>query len=161
MGKEMNTPWECEYCNKRYKGLVCYNKHIEKCERKTDIEKKAPAKRGRKKKIAPLVRWMIWQTYIGDRSESKCFCCWQKRITLLTNWDTFHAGHIQPEATGGEIKIENLLPICSNCNISMGTTHWDEYIKKYTNFRIRIYGEKLPKKAHEKAVIIQRLGKKY
>jgi hypothetical protein len=157
----MNTSWTCEYCNKKYKRSPCYNKHIEKCERKTDIEKKAPEKKGRKKKISPHVRFEVWKTYIGNNIKAECFCCWKNKITPFTYCNTFHAGHIHSEAKGGEIKIENLLPICSDCNKSMGTTHWDEYIKKYTNFRIRIYGEKLPKKAHQKAVIIQRLCKKY
>ena len=107
------------------------------------------------------MRFDVWKTYIGNKIEADCFCCWKNRITPFTYCNTFHAGHIHSEAKGGEIKIENLLPICSDCNKSMGTMHWDEYIEKYTNFRIRIYGEKLPKIAHEKAKIIQRLCKKY
>ena len=157
----MNTDWSCEYCNKKYKRLACYNKHIQKCERKNDIEKKAPAKSGRKKKISPHVRFAVWKTYIGNKIEAKCFCCWKNKITPFTYCNTFHAGHIHSEAKGGEIKIENLLPICSDCNKSMGTVHWDEYVEKYTNYRIRIYGEKIPKKAHEKAKMIQQLAKKY
>ena len=43
------------------------------------------------------------------------------------------------KANGGIITLGNLLPICSDCNSSMGTINWDEYIDKYTNFRIRIY----------------------
>lgn len=157
----MNTDWTCEHCNKKYKRVACYNKHLQKCERKNDTEKKAPVKKERKKKIASHVRFEVWKTYIGNNIESKCFCCWKNKITPFTNCNTFHAGHIHSEANGGEIKIENLLPICSDCNKSMGTVHWDEYIEKYTNYRIRIYGEKVPKKAHEKAKTIQRLVKRY
>ena len=44
----------------------------------------------------------------------------------------FEAGHIIPESKGGSTHIENLLPICSPCNKSMGnrfTIH--EFSKKF------------------------------
>ena len=39
----------------------------------------------------------------------------------------FHCGHIMPKCRGGEDSIENLRPICANCNARMGCRHWDEY----------------------------------
>ena len=53
------------------------------------------------------------------------------------------------------------MPICSDCNSSMGTTNWDEYIDKYTNFRIRIYGNNIPDKAIKNIIKIQKFYKKY
>lgn len=44
----------------------------------------------------------------------------------------FEAGHVIPESKGGKTHIENLLPICSTCNKSMGnrfTIH--EFSKKF------------------------------
>jgi len=34
---------------------------------------------------------------------------------------TFHTGHIVAVADGGSNHIDNLEPICSSCNYSMGT----------------------------------------
>ena len=39
--------------------------------------------------------------------------------------------HVISEFNGGEININNLRPICNECNLSMGTTNMDVFIKKY------------------------------
>lgn len=163
----MNSLWNCDKCNKKWKTFKGFNNH--KCKNRIyDVErddvdnmKQVPIKKKRKKKISPLVRFEVWETYIGNMIETKCFCCWNNKITPFTYCNTFHAGHITSEANGGEIKIGNLLPICSDCNSSMGTLNWDEYIEKYTNFRVRIYGDNLSKKAIKNALLIQKCYKKY
>ena len=156
----MNTaPWSCENCNKEYKTLGGYKKHKCKIER-IDNQKTIPPKK-RKKKISPQVRFEVWKIYIGNQIEAKCFCCYKNTITPFTNCNTFHAGHIKSEANGGEIKIENLLPICSDCNKSMGAVNWDEYLKLYTNFRVRLYGANIPFETNQKIKKIQRFYKKY
>ena len=43
----------------------------------------------------------------------------------------FIGGHIISEKNDGNINIENILPICNDCNLSMGCTNMDEFIKKY------------------------------
>ena len=158
----MNSDWVCDYCDKKYKTLTGFKKH--KCKNKRqdtdDIKEKKsmtilPKKR--KKKISPHVRFDVWKKYIGNKIEAKCFCCWKNNITPFTYCNTFHAGHIKSEANGGEIKIANLLPICSDCNKSMGTVNWDEYIEKYTNFRLRIYGDNIPESTILKIKTIQKI----
>ena len=141
---------------KNHKCKHSRNDDVNLQENNNDIVKKR-----RKKKISPQVRFNVWKTYIGNKIESKCFCCWNNKITPFTYCNTFHAGHIKSEANGGEIKIGNLLPICSDCNSSMGTTNWDEYIEKYTNFRIRIYGDDIPSKAIINIIKIQTFYKNY
>ena len=84
------------------------------------------------------------------------FLLLENNITPFTNCNTFHAGHIK-SANGGEIKIGNLLPICSDYNKSMGTINWDEYIEKYTNFRLRIYGDNIPESTILKIKTIQKI----
>ena len=155
----MNTaPWTCETCNKKYKTLGGYKKH--KCTiRRIDNQKTTLRKK--KNRISPQVRFEVRKTYIGNQIEAKCFCCYKNTITPFTNCNTFHAGHIKSEANGGEIKIENLLPICSDCNKSMGAVNWDEYIKLYTNFRVRLYGANIPFETNEKIIKIQRFYKRY
>ena len=43
----------------------------------------------------------------------------------------FHAGHIISEKNGGLINIDNIIPICSQCNTSMNSENMDLYITKY------------------------------
>jgi 5-methylcytosine-specific restriction endonuclease McrA len=44
---------------------------------------------------------------------------------------TFHAGHIQSIKNGGSNNINNLEPICINCNLSMGSQNLYEYKNDY------------------------------
>ena len=43
----------------------------------------------------------------------------------------FSCGHIIAEANGGELKLDNLKPICGSCNSSMNTCNMNDFIKKY------------------------------
>jgi len=157
---EKQNLFSCETCSKPYKTVNGLKNH--KCKyQRGDIKLQPPPTKKRKKKISPQIRFDVWKTYIGNMIEGKCFCCWNNKITPFTYCNTFHAGHIKSEANGGEITIGNLLPICSDCNSSMGALNWDEYIQIYTNFRIRIFGNNIPKKATNKAILIQKYYKKY
>ena len=40
--------------------------------------------------------------------------------------DNFHASHII-QSKGGKVSIDNLVPLCSKCNIEMGTKTMEEY----------------------------------
>ena len=67
----------------------------------------------------------VWAKHIGeDIGKIKCLCCKLTEITQLT----FVCGHIISEFTGGDISIDNLLPICYSCNASMGTQNLNEYM---------------------------------
>ena len=74
----------------------------------------------KKKQIRKAIRDQVWLEYFGKCYEHKCSIIWCKNIILVTN---FHAGHIIPESKGGKTSIENLRPICSNCNLSMGNCY--------------------------------------
>jgi hypothetical protein len=39
------------------------------------------------------------------------------------NVTNFHCGHNIPESKGGITVLENLLPICSSCNLSMSNNY--------------------------------------
>lgn len=41
--------------------------------------------------------------------------------------DSFECGHIQSRALGGQTELDNLIPICFDCNRSMGTRNAYEY----------------------------------
>jgi len=81
----------------------------------------------RKKAIPKVVREKVWRTYMGEYSgKGKCFCC---NYTELTSFQ-FECGHVISEYNGGDVKIENLRPICSLCNKSMGKINMIDYMTK-------------------------------
>lgn len=43
----------------------------------------------------------------------------------------FHAGHIISDKDKGKVELENLRPLCSKCNLSMGSENMFEFISKY------------------------------
>ena len=58
-----------------------------------------------------------------DRGCAKCPCCYDTEIYM----DTFVAGHIVSEKDKGTVTEDNLIPICSGCNLSMTTRNMYEY----------------------------------
>ena len=81
-----------------------------------------------KKTIPSTVRRLVWHTHIGEETgKAKCLCCKTTDITQLS----FHCGHVIPEAHGGSIAVDNLRPICQNCNSSMGTTNMNDFMATY------------------------------
>lgn len=80
----------------------------------------------RKKPIPATIKRLVWNTHIGEEiGKSKCLCCKITDITQLS----FNCGHIIAESNGGELKVSNLMPICQNCNSSMGTKNMNEFMK--------------------------------
>ena len=74
------------------------------------------------------VRRALWEKYFGTSTKGKCWCC--EREESIDVW-AFHAGHIKPRKHGGSPTVENLVPLCSNCNVSMGATNAEEYKEKH------------------------------
>jgi hypothetical protein len=88
------------------------------------IVKKVP-KVGGKKTIPKKVKEDSWNRYVGNkRSEVLCICC---RTTVITPF-TFHAGHMISEANNGQTIVDNIRPICSACNLSMGARNMLDFI---------------------------------
>jgi hypothetical protein len=93
----------------------------------TPVSTKKPSK-PRKKTIPKRLKEEVWTKYIGPSvGQSKCLCCKINDITQMS----FHCGHVVAEANGGETNLFNLRPICSKCNLSMGTQHMDEFMKLF------------------------------
>lgn len=87
-----------------------------------------PIEKKKKKPIPVALKRKVWSKWVGeDVGKAKCLCCQLTDITQLS----FHCGHIVAEAAGGELKVDNLKPICQSCNSSMGTTNMDDFTKKY------------------------------
>jgi len=82
----------------------------------------------KKENIPAAVKRIVWNKYIGETiGKSKCLCCKVTDITQLS----FHCGHVIAEADGGTLDIDNLRPICQNCNSSMRTMNMNEFIEKF------------------------------
>jgi 5-methylcytosine-specific restriction protein A len=77
--------------------------------------------------IPKSVKDKIWDQRFGkDAGLGKCFCCEEE-----INSKKFDCGHIVSVAEGGSNNIDNLNPICSTCNRSMGKTNMDTFKKEY------------------------------
>ena len=85
------------------------------------VRKKAKAKAYvSSNNIAKAVKEQIWIQHFGETFRHKCYIPWC--TNSLTPF-SFHAGHDVPRSKGGTNTIDNLFPICSSCNCSMGNKY--------------------------------------
>jgi hypothetical protein len=94
-----------------------------------DIEEEPKKKQSRKKEPIPAaIKTLVWNKYIGEKvAEAKCMCC---RVTTIS-MRHHHCGHLLSEKYGGGTTVDNLRPICANCNLSMGTANMADFISKF------------------------------
>lgn len=86
-----------------------------------------------KKKIPGALRIACWDKWIGKKNGTHlCLCCNQQTISTFN----FHCGHIIAECNGGGITLDNLRPICVECNLSMSSMNMKEFAKTYFNHAI-------------------------
>ena len=90
--------------------------------------------RKKRKNISGTLKRDVWLKYIGDKARSKCFCC-RKNIIFLGSGlhNTWQAGHIISHNNGGKAEINNLHPICKQCNNAMDDENWDDYVNRHKN----------------------------
>ena len=82
------------------------------------------SKKKKKAKIPQSLRIATWNKYIGEEhGKTKCLCCKSVSITVFN----FHCAHVISEVKGGQLTLENLRPVCSSCNLSMGTQNLYDY----------------------------------
>lgn len=130
-----------EICKKKYQcfiGMVIQNRDnydiliddLKKIYNKEDIEIKTY--NNIKKKIPSNVRENVWKKYLIETNqitnEIKCpisFC--NKMIDSFN----FECGHIISDYNKGKISLDNLRPICSSCNKSMGRQNWDDFENRF------------------------------
>jgi 5-methylcytosine-specific restriction endonuclease McrA len=85
----------------------------------------------KRKKIPKAVRESVWKKYVSETNlEGKCFVGCGTHIQI----NNFELGHVVAFSNGGCDTIDNLRPICSLCNKSMGTTNLIEFIEQF-NFK--------------------------
>ena len=92
-----------------------------------DSMKRKNLKKTKKTSIPKTLKNKVWDKYIGkEKGIGNCYCC-DKNIDSKH----FEAGHVVAEANNGETILNNLRPICSCCNKSVGVKNLDEFKKKY------------------------------
>ena len=134
---KMNKNYTCVNCNKCYDKYISCWKHSKTCQvQKNDAVTETPTeiclpikKEKPKRKTIPLaLKRIVWNKYIGEEiGKTQCLCC---KLTDISQMN-FSCGHIISDYNGGDISFENLKPICSSCNSSMGTQNMDEFIQIY------------------------------
>ena len=86
-----------------------------------------------KETIPKRIRELVWTTNNGEVFTHKCYVSWCDNDINVFN---FQVGHDIPESKGGTIDIDNLKPICSNCNLSMSNKYtikeWSQLITNDT-----------------------------
>jgi hypothetical protein len=81
----------------------------------------------RVRRLQPLAppRLRLWVARFGARFEVPCPVCSENKISLYTSW---HEGHDVAACKGGTKQLSNLIPICGNCNLTMGTKSFDVHL---------------------------------
>jgi 5-methylcytosine-specific restriction endonuclease McrA len=75
------------------------------------------SKKYRKKTIPVALREQVWIQKFGRVFEHTCSTPWcENNITVFD----FQSGHNIPESKGGATRLDNLVPLCARCNVSMG-----------------------------------------
>ena len=86
-------------------------------------------KKYKKKAIPKALREQVWINKMEKVFTGTCYISWCENDMSCFNFD---CGHNIPESKGGPTNIENLIPICRNCNIGMGNRFTiEEWEKKY------------------------------
>lgn len=84
--------------------------------------------KSKKQNIPAQVKRDVWAKYCGNNCvEHLCFCCEIRTVHILN----FHCGHVISEYNNGTMAIDNLRPVCSGCNLSMGIRNMWEYKNMY------------------------------
>ena len=83
-----------------------------------------------KKAIPKALRNIVWINNCGEVFRFKCHVSWCKNV--MTPFD-FETGHNIPESKGGTTTVDNLRPICSQCNKSIGNRYTiDEFSNTFS-----------------------------
>lgn len=86
-----------------------------------------PQRKYKKQYIPKVLKNLVWDTHIGkEKGIGKCYCC-ENDIDSKH----FECGHIVSERNGGDLSIDNLRPVCSLCNKSIGTKNMNDFKNKY------------------------------
>tara|TARA_B100000795_G_scaffold227434_1_gene183790 strand:- start:692 stop:1759 length:1068 start_codon:yes stop_codon:yes gene_type:complete len=74
---------------------------------------------------SPELRRKIWNKVNNDNNNGICYTCNKE----LQYDKKMHCGHIVAHALGGETSLDNMMPVCEDCNKKMGIMNMKEYKK--------------------------------
>jgi len=81
----------------------------------------------KRKAIPKAVKSTLWNIHFTENNaKGECKVC-SKEIKMTD----FDAGHIIAVTNGGSDNLDNLMPVCSLCNKSMGVQNLNEFKKLY------------------------------
>ena len=87
-----------------------------------------------RKSLPKPLRIQVWNKYVGEENGiGKCNVCGCE--IKVSNFD---CGHIISARDGGEDILNNLVPICRLCNLSMGTDNLNDFKKRYFNEKTHV-----------------------
>lgn len=92
--------------------------------------KKEPTQQQREYKRRPIpseIRDRVWLKYFKGDTFGHCYVC---KIGIEKYRGKWHCAHIVPQVKGGQETLDNLVPTCPKCNLSMGTENLLEYKKR-------------------------------
>lgn len=123
LNEEMNN--EIKMIKDKYS---CLKENVHKRQNRNKFKKDQSIKYAPKRKYIPkCLKILVWNKNIGkEKGIGKCYVCESE----IDSKD-FECGHIISVKDGGENILDNLLPICSSCNKSMGTKNLHEFKKEY------------------------------
>jgi transposase-like protein len=141
--KHEDVKFICSECGENFTLKTNMYRHIRKYHKKQkdiDVNKlkeeneelkkllEIKKKNSRKNNIPKSVKISTWNENFGKHcGEHECYIGCGK---LIYQGD-FECGHIIAESKGGLTRVDNLKPICSQCNKSMQTQNLEEYKKIY------------------------------
>jgi hypothetical protein len=105
-----------------YKNYEWIERIIYKNNNNMDYESIVHIPKDHRVKIKIKLKREIWKKRFINKMNGECYVCDEG-----IDYDNFHCGHIKSLFYGGKTKLSNLEPICSKCNINMGTNNLEEY----------------------------------
>jgi len=120
----------CDLCEKQLCDTTSLKKHLlskQHLKIVEEMEKKSKELNKKRKAIPKAVRTTLWNIHFSeDKAKGNCKVC-DGEIKI----SNFEAGHVIASACGGSDNLDNLLPLCSLCNKSMGTENLLDFKTKY------------------------------
>jgi len=96
-------------------------------ESKQTDNKTKPIKKITKNSLPKTIRSLVWDKYIGkEKGIGICYVCSNE-----INSKHFECGHVVARKCGGTDTADNLRPICSMCNKSVGAHNMDDFKLKH------------------------------
>ena len=90
-----------------------------------------PTKKKRRA-IPSKIRMSVWRKAFKGSMDGNCFSCGDS-----INIECWDCGHIVSHADGGDMSLNNLVPLCSSCNRSMGRQNLYEWMKEYKMYGVK------------------------